>query len=325
MTAKSTPTSATAAFIEACAAVHNEIGTLVKSEENKYARYAYVSIDAYFQRVPEVAAKHGIWWTCTENSPPVVVEVMSRSRDDRDARAMSAVQTSYLFNVLFSGSDHAVMATDVITIVHPVQGAQTAGSSRSYAEKLFMRSLFKLVTGEMDADATEQYTMASPAVEHDMTIQFDVKPKAETASVTMPKEPDTMVVNEPPQQKPSPIMMEEEEMISPHNPETGEIIDDKVSQPDDEVLTQEDIFGALVTDNGEPTYEIDKNIAVDDKSMKIVYSIFETFLPDMQTKRQAREFWKKNIATMEKIKRERPEWHLKITNLFKSSVQGLEE
>jgi hypothetical protein len=38
------------------------------------------------------------------------------------------------------------------TIYHPFTGAQTSGSSMSYAEKLFMRSVFKIQTGEGDAD-----------------------------------------------------------------------------------------------------------------------------------------------------------------------------
>lgn len=45
---------------------------------------------------------------------------------------------------------------DRVTVVHPWQGAQTSGSARSYAEKIFMRSLFKVRTGEPDADATSQ-------------------------------------------------------------------------------------------------------------------------------------------------------------------------
>ena len=39
--------------------------------------------------------------------------------------------------------------------MHPIQGAQTAGSALSYADKLFMRSAFKVVTGESDADASD--------------------------------------------------------------------------------------------------------------------------------------------------------------------------
>jgi hypothetical protein len=42
-----------------------------------------------------------------------------------------------------------------ITIVHPIQGAQTVGSAMSYVDKVFMRQLFSVATGEAGADADE--------------------------------------------------------------------------------------------------------------------------------------------------------------------------
>jgi hypothetical protein len=42
-----------------------------------------------------------------------------------------------------------------ITIVHPLQGAQTVGSAMSYLDKVFMRQLFSIATGEKDSDADE--------------------------------------------------------------------------------------------------------------------------------------------------------------------------
>ena len=41
----------------------------------------------------------------------------------------------------------------VCTIFHPLIGAQTAGSALSYADKLFQRHVFKVQTGEEDADS----------------------------------------------------------------------------------------------------------------------------------------------------------------------------
>ena len=51
-----------------------------------------------------------------------------------------------------NGTPLVGMAAAEMSILHPLQGAQTTGSAASYAEKIFLRTLFKIVTGEPDAD-----------------------------------------------------------------------------------------------------------------------------------------------------------------------------
>lgn len=46
-------------------------------------------------------------------------------------------------------------------MVHPIQGAQTAGSALAYGEKMLTRFLFKIVTGEKDADASDNSKVVS--------------------------------------------------------------------------------------------------------------------------------------------------------------------
>jgi hypothetical protein len=41
----------------------------------------------------------------------------------------------------------------VLSILHPIQGAQTIGSAMSYVDKVFMRQTFAVATGEKDIDA----------------------------------------------------------------------------------------------------------------------------------------------------------------------------
>jgi hypothetical protein len=46
-----------------------------------------------------------------------------------------------------------IEAFSVISILHPIQGAQTIGSAMSYVDKVFMRQAFAVATGEKDIDA----------------------------------------------------------------------------------------------------------------------------------------------------------------------------
>jgi len=114
-----------------------------KADRNQFAKYNYVSIDKYYETVAKLAAANGIGWQAYEIENKVLPDV---GKD-------GALSISYVFD-LYHESGDIVTAFAAFTVIHPIQGAQTAGSALSYAEKLFMRSAFKVVTGEDDADAT---------------------------------------------------------------------------------------------------------------------------------------------------------------------------
>lgn len=126
---------------EAIGATTLEIGTLGKSAENAFGHYNYVPIDKYYEIVPKIAIKHGLVWKCSCTS----------------IKMLGEKHVLYDFNfALFhipSGDNNVVWQS--IPIIHPLQGAQTTGSAMSYAEKLMMRTTFKIVTGEQDADAVD--------------------------------------------------------------------------------------------------------------------------------------------------------------------------
>ncbi len=88
--------------------------------------------------------KAGLLWRIREG--------MARLAEIGDTRGMH-----FLYEIdLFHKNGEVWENFDRVNVFHPLQGAQTSGSARSYAEKIFMRTLFKVVTGEKDADATEQ-------------------------------------------------------------------------------------------------------------------------------------------------------------------------
>lgn len=117
---------------------------LGKADRNQFAKYNYVSIDKYYEGIAKLAAANGIMW-----QPREIHTVI-----EKDVGKDGALRITYAFD-LYHESGDCIEEFSKFTILHPIQGAQTAGSALSYADKLFMRSAFKVVTGEQDADASD--------------------------------------------------------------------------------------------------------------------------------------------------------------------------
>lgn len=121
--------------------IASETPNLEKENENKFGKYSYVSIDDYYSKVASIANKNGIGWVCREQACQFKKEE-------------NAVIFTYGFD-LYSAAGEYIENFTSFTVVHPIQGAQSSGSAASYAEKMFMRTVFKVRTGELDADATD--------------------------------------------------------------------------------------------------------------------------------------------------------------------------
>jgi hypothetical protein len=116
-----------------------EIPRLAKTERNAFAKYDYASVDDFYRHVVPVALANGLFWNVRE------VERVA---------GPSNITFTYAFDLMHE-SGAAIPSYSTMTILHPIQGAQTAGSAASYADKVFCRTTFKVVTGEPDADATD--------------------------------------------------------------------------------------------------------------------------------------------------------------------------
>lgn len=130
--------------IRAIASTRDQIGQLGKGDMNPHGRYKYVSIDTYYEKVSSVAAKHGLAWVARE----VAFEMMP------SVGKTGMIQATYSITLMHISGD-VIPDFTRITIVHPIQGAQTVGSAMSYLDKVFMRQLFSVATGEKDSDADE--------------------------------------------------------------------------------------------------------------------------------------------------------------------------
>lgn len=120
-------------------AAQGDMPNLRKADTNKFGGYAYVSIDDYLNTIPKVAAKHGLFWITRQ-----VGDILLGEKHAAFTFAMD----------LFYQDGSCLPMYSKLTVVHPIQGAQTSGSAMAYAEKIMTRFAFKVVTGEEDADAT---------------------------------------------------------------------------------------------------------------------------------------------------------------------------
>ena len=117
---------------EAIINASSKMPTLGKHERNAYGKYDFVSIDQYYEKIPAIVAEAGLFW---------------RVREEAFQIAGDKIIYTFAFD-LFHKDGTILPSYGRITVIHPIQGAQTAGSALSYAEKIFMRTTFKIVTGK---------------------------------------------------------------------------------------------------------------------------------------------------------------------------------
>lgn len=153
-------------IVKAIIKTRQDVGTLGKGAVNPHGNYKYVSIDRYYEVVSNAASKNGLTWVVREESLTL----------QPSAGRTGMIEARYVVD-LYHESGEAMLEFSRLSILHPVQGAQTVGSAMSYVDKIFMRQAFAVATGEEDADAT------NPA---DLDIRS--APKTNPASVA-PKAP----------------------------------------------------------------------------------------------------------------------------------------
>jgi len=149
---------------------------LLKDMQNEFAKFKYVPIDSYYAVIPPLALKNGLFWRC---------------RETEVGGAGKTFKFQYAFDLIHEGGA-TVEGYDIVTIYHPAQGAQSSGSARSYADKLFMRTAFKCVTGEKDSEFFNREPEADfdigDADATDNTNQVDnAKQLQEVAKIEQPK------------------------------------------------------------------------------------------------------------------------------------------
>lgn len=135
-------------IIQAICKVQSGLGAVKKSQKNVHGGYMFASTDDIYAEVCRRMAEAGLVVLPLEEEAEIV-------RVEKDGK------TSQWAHIVFS----FVLATSEATwtdkrsrrtLYIQVTGPQTFQAAQSYAEKAYLRSLFKIPTGDMDLDSLAQ-------------------------------------------------------------------------------------------------------------------------------------------------------------------------
>jgi hypothetical protein len=129
-----------AKIVAAIAAVMGKVPKLAKGERNTHANYNFASIDDFLEAVRPLMADAGL--------------VIASDEDSFEVLDGGWLKMRFAFSVHCGGDSYGPLRRSIMT--QSKMGSQSFGAAQSYAEKQFLRSLFKIATGEGDADSHAQ-------------------------------------------------------------------------------------------------------------------------------------------------------------------------
>lgn len=132
--------------------VMGEVKKLGKDADNKHGGYKYVSVDQFFDQIGALMHGAGIFVVVDETS----CETASRETVDGYGKVKVSNWLTSHYDISIFHDSGAQFGPIKRTIQVQATGPQSYGSAISYVEKYFLRSLFKIPTGEQDADADAQ-------------------------------------------------------------------------------------------------------------------------------------------------------------------------
>lgn len=126
-------------------AATKQMQKLTKGSHSERNDYAFVSIDDYYEQVAlKVANDFGIGWQLSEEF----------DREERFQDVYSDFHIRKVFKVSLFSDEGDSFNPGFISVTLPYEDASTTGKALSYADKAFMRQLFKIPTGEKEAEQT---------------------------------------------------------------------------------------------------------------------------------------------------------------------------
>lgn len=135
-------------IVKAIVSIKSNISKIAHDAENKHGGYRYASGDAIYDALRKLMAEHGL-----------VVLVMET--DCEKAGDGKTIKATFQF-ILATEKSTWTHSNNTRTQYQPWMGAQTFQAAQSYAEKAFLKSLFKLSTGEPDTETVMQATQEAP-------------------------------------------------------------------------------------------------------------------------------------------------------------------
>jgi hypothetical protein len=129
---------------KAIVAVMSKMKQIGFDEKNPHGGYGYVSVDKFYDLVGRVMA--------TENLFILIDEVASEVREGGRGNPWLFAR----YELRFAHASGALSPPLRRSLAQPISGPQTFGAAQSYVEKQFLRQVFKIPTGEKDADTVGQ-------------------------------------------------------------------------------------------------------------------------------------------------------------------------
>lgn len=137
-----------ASIVKAICRIMATVQSVSKSQRNQHGGYMFASTDDIYAAITHKMGEAGLLMITCEDSCEIV-------RVEKDGKTSQWARVTFSF----------VLATEQGTWSSPgarrtlyvqVTGAQTFQAAQSYAEKAFLRSLFKIPTGDQDLDSLPQ-------------------------------------------------------------------------------------------------------------------------------------------------------------------------
>ena len=135
-------------IVKAICKIMTAVTAVKKSQKNQHGGYMFASTDDIYASLTHKMGETGLVLITREEACEVV-------RIEKDGKTSQWAKMRFSF-VLATEEATWSDPTVVRTLYIQVTGAQTFQAAQSYAEKSFLRSLFKLPTGDMDLDGMPQ-------------------------------------------------------------------------------------------------------------------------------------------------------------------------
>lgn len=132
MSALGMPAEIAGAVNDVCA----KVKMAVKEHVNKHGGYKYVSVDKFYEDMGPLMAEAGLFL------------VMNEAAAESDGKWLTLTFHIYLYHKSGAAFGPVVRSQGVLA-----NGPQAYAAAQSFAEKYFIRQLFKVPTGEDDTDA----------------------------------------------------------------------------------------------------------------------------------------------------------------------------
>jgi len=140
-------------IVQAICQIKVTVDAVAKSQRNAHGGYNFASTDDIYAAVTRKMGEVGLVLIVLEDK----CEIKRVEKTDKGGQVVTSQWGHFEFSfVLATTSDTWTDARSMRTLFIQITGPQSFQSAQSYAEKAYLRSLFKLPTGDMDLDSMPQ-------------------------------------------------------------------------------------------------------------------------------------------------------------------------